>query len=403
MDSNTHQSFHHQQQQDHQSNSGLLRFRSAPSSLLINFTEEGGGDCGGGVNKNGSCEGSESERLFTRFVNYSGNNDSDSTPSFQDFDDKSTVTATEAAVVSNRMNSQQQGYNTGLPPHYPRHGSNTSASAMDNSSFGLVGSMAMDHQAQSKTVHSNLARQNSTPAGLFSHISVPNGNYGGLNGSNGEVSPPTNRLKSHLSFSSRFPTSLGMLSQISEIGSENLGAGGLEEGKLGSSNGDGRFYGTGFPLGSWSDSSNFTESLGGLRRDQDNDRKLFSSTQNEEFGNRIHLLSHHLSLPKTSADVAMEKLLHFQDSVPCKIRAKRGCATHPRSIAERVRRTRISERMRKLQELVPNMDKQTNTADMLDLAVEYIKDLQKQFKTLSDNRANCKCLNIQKPVSNQVV
>lgn len=25
-----------------------------------------------------------------------------------------------------------------------------------------------------------------------------------------------------------------------------------------------------------------------------------------------------------------------QDSVPCKIRAKRGCATHPRSIAERV-------------------------------------------------------------------
>lgn len=33
----------------------------------------------------------------------------------------------------------------------------------------------------------------------------------------------------------------------------------------------------------------------------------------------------------------MEKYLQFQDSVPCKIRAKRGCATHPRSIAERVR------------------------------------------------------------------
>lgn len=171
MDSNTHHSFHHQQQQNHQPNSGLLRFRSAPSSLLVNFTEEDG-DCGG-VNKNSPCEGSESERLFSRFVNYSGNNDSDSSPSFQDFDDKSTVTSTEAAMASNRMNSQQ-GY-TGLPPHYPRHGSNTSASAMDNSSFGLVGSMAMDHQAQSKTIHSNLARQNSTPAGLFSHISVPNG------------------------------------------------------------------------------------------------------------------------------------------------------------------------------------------------------------------------------------
>lgn len=36
-------------------------------------------------------------------------------------------------------------------------------------------------------------------------------------------------------------------------------------------------------------------------------------------------------------DVEMEKLL--EDSVPCRVRAKRGCATHPRSIAERVRVT----------------------------------------------------------------
>jgi hypothetical protein len=73
---------------------------------------------------------------------------------------------------------------------------------------------------------------------------------------------------------------------------------------------------------------------------------------------------------------------------------------------------------------------QTNTADMLDLAVVYIKDLQKQYKvwrrktknqgiiskyiirhsriyvslqTLSDNRANCKCLSKQKPVQNRIV
>ncbi|KAL8527553.1 hypothetical protein ACS0TY_005414 [Phlomoides rotata] len=64
-------------------------------------------------------------------------------------------------------------------------------------------------------------------------------------------------------------------------------------------------------------------------------------------------LSHHLSLPKSSAELSSM----LQDSVPCKFRAKRGCATHPRSIAERVRRTKISERMRKLQELVPNMEK----------------------------------------------
>ena len=33
-------------------------------------------------------------------------------------------------------------------------------------------------------------------------------------------------------------------------------------------------------------------------------------------------------------EMEMEKLL--EDSVPCRVRAKRGCATHPRSIAERV-------------------------------------------------------------------
>ncbi|KAG5404650.1 hypothetical protein IGI04_010769 [Brassica rapa subsp. trilocularis] len=73
----------------------------------------------------------------------------------------------------------------------------------------------------------------------------------------------------------------------------------------------------------------------------------------------------------------MESLINIpEDSVPWKVRAKRGCATHPRSIAERERRTRISGKLKKLQELVPNMEKQTSYADMLDLAVEHIKGLQ---------------------------
>ncbi|KAJ6379462.1 hypothetical protein OIU76_016159 [Salix suchowensis] len=57
------------------------------------------------------------------------------------------------------------------------------------------------------------------------------------------------------------------------------------------------------------------------------------------------------------ASTLMEMDTLLEESVPCRIRAKRGCATHPRSIAERVRRTRISDRIRKLQDLVPNMDK----------------------------------------------
>uniref|UniRef100_A0A803L002 BHLH domain-containing protein n=1 Tax=Chenopodium quinoa TaxID=63459 RepID=A0A803L002_CHEQI len=97
-----------------------------------------------------------------------------------------------------------------------------------------------------------------------------------------------------------------------------------------------------------------------------------------------------LSTASSLVEMEMEKLL--EDSVPCRVRAKRGCATHPRSIAERVRRTRISDRIRKLQELVPNMDKQTNTADMLEEAVEYVKNLQKQIQDLTEQQKKCKCV-----------
>ncbi|XP_022742034.1 transcription factor bHLH130-like [Durio zibethinus] len=383
MDSSTHQSYHNQN--NNQPNSGLLRFRSAPSSRIANFVD----NLDYGVNKGGF----DSDRLISRFMN-SSRGDSE-------IEDKSGI---EAAV--NYANSQQSY--SGLPPHYPRQSSATSSSAMDNS-YELLG---MNHHSPGKPITSSLMRQSSSPPGLFANLSVQNGyaimkdlgKYCGVNGTNGEISPSSNRLKNQISVSSRLPSSLGMLSQISEIGNESIGANSPGDGKLGNSNSDARFYGAGYQYGSLNDSANFTENFYGLKRTRDNDRKFFSSTQNGDLRSRVHVLSHHLSLPKTSNEmVAVEKFLRFQDSVPCKIRAKRGCATHPRSIAERVRRTRISERMRKLQELVPNMDKQTNTAVMLDLAVEYIKDLQKQFKTLSDNRANCKCLNIQKPVANQIV
>ncbi|KAJ0262541.1 Transcription factor bHLH129 [Hirschfeldia incana] len=96
------------------------------------------------------------------------------------------------------------------------------------------------------------------------------------------------------------------------------------------------------------------------------------------------------SLPQTSLE--MESLVNIpEDSVPWKVRAKRGCATHPRSIAERERRTRISGKLKKLQELVPNMDRQTSYADMLDLAVEHIKGLQHHIESLEKGMEKCTC------------
>eukprot|EP00271_Cylindrocystis_brebissonii_P005033 TRINITY_DN16984_c0_g1_i1.p1 TRINITY_DN16984_c0_g1~~TRINITY_DN16984_c0_g1_i1.p1 ORF type:complete len:647 (+),score=129.33 TRINITY_DN16984_c0_g1_i1:680-2620(+) len=76
------------------------------------------------------------------------------------------------------------------------------------------------------------------------------------------------------------------------------------------------------------------------------------------------------------------------NTVPCKARAKRGCATHPRSIAERMRRTRISDGIKKLQELLPSIDKQANTADMLEEAIEFVKFLKWKVKEAS---RSCTC------------
>ncbi|XP_071736114.1 transcription factor bHLH130-like isoform X2 [Rutidosis leptorrhynchoides] len=105
---------------------------------------------------------------------------------------------------------------------------------------------------------------------------------------------------------------------------------------------------------------------------------------NVDTGNYTPNIVHHTSSPKISSEIeGVDNFLHFQHEsslVPCKTRAKRGFATHPRSIAERVRRTRISERIKRLHELFPDMDKQTNTADMLDMAVDYIKDLQNELQ-----------------------
>ncbi|XP_057468084.1 transcription factor bHLH130-like [Actinidia eriantha] len=326
IENSRYPNMNHQEQSN--SNSGLLRFRSAPSTLFSNF--ENGGEKGSIYARCSSPEALGLTHLGPRSV-------------FPDLE-------TESKPLAN-------GYCLGsqLPPQYPRQSS-------------------------------NLMRQSSSPTGVFSHLSPQNvyatprdlGSYRMGNGTNGDLSLPSSRLRGPMNFSS--PSSLGMLSQISEIENESV---------------VGSIFGPSY------DSSHFSENFSAMRKGLENDGKLFSGTRNGDLENCTHILSHRLSLPKTSAEMAaMEKLLQFQDTVPCKVRAKRGCATHPRSIAERVRRTRISERMRKLQDLVPNMDKQTNTADMLDLAVEYIKDLQKQYKILSENRANCKCSSMQRPISN---
>lgn len=76
-----------------------------------------------------------------------------------------------------------------------------------------------------------------------------------------------------------------------------------------------------------------------------------------------------------SSDPPKEDYIH--------VRARRGQATNSHSLAERVRREKISERMKFLQDLVPGCDKVTGKAVMLDEIINYVQSLQRQVEFLS--------------------
>ncbi|XP_008788970.2 transcription factor bHLH49 [Phoenix dactylifera] len=78
---------------------------------------------------------------------------------------------------------------------------------------------------------------------------------------------------------------------------------------------------------------------------------------------------------KDSSDASKEDYVH--------VRARRGQATNSHSLAERVRREKISERMKFLQELVPGCSKVTGKAVMLDEIINYVQSLQRQVEFLS--------------------
>ncbi|KAG6571111.1 Transcription factor HBI1, partial [Cucurbita argyrosperma subsp. sororia] len=69
------------------------------------------------------------------------------------------------------------------------------------------------------------------------------------------------------------------------------------------------------------------------------------------------------------------------------VRARRGQATDSHSLAERVRREKISKRMKYLQNLVPGCNKITGKVGMLDEIINYVQSLQQQVEFLSMNLA----------------
>ncbi|XP_074310533.1 transcription factor bHLH130-like [Silene latifolia] len=392
----------HNFEDEKQQVNSLTRFRSAPSSYFASFLDAADttfinprDDLSNarGDFSNARPLSPETESIFARFMSRmgDGNNSlshkSSEIPRTSQMQPEMMVTVKEESDTLHQQ--QQRNYNT-TPQMIYRSASKPPLAIHHSSAPAVSSSIGMNSTPHMKIgiggcSGSSLTRHSSSPAGFFDTLNIDGygvmgemGNYGGGSTSIGQP-----------------PSTSGLVKQNSEAKTIRMHS--IEETKHSHLRiNDDSNYNNGLPKSLWEDSilsETFSNFDGG-----DDGRKIFSEqnrTNNQTGESKIRppLLAHQLSLPNTSAELsAMEKLLHLQDGVPLRIRAKRGFATHPRSIAERVRRTKISERMRKLQDLVPNMDKQTNTSDMLDLAVDYIKDLQKQVKNLHGNRTKCTCL-----------
>lgn len=244
------------------------------------------------------------------------------------------------------------------------------------------------NSSSSKTSSSNLIRHSSSPAGFLSHLASDTGysgskgfdvNYNGQGSSMGH-DHMLSRLGSQMSFTRKDHHSLSQISEVNESVLESMSSHHHHEDDHKRS--QSRSV-SGFSLSAWDDTNdnNFIISASSSKR---------GKTINDDILNGLTGIDSQQAMAIEMA--TMERLMHVpQDSVPCKIRAKRGCATHPRSIAERERRTRISGKLKKLQELVPNMDKQTSYSDMLDLAVQHIKGLQGQIEKLNNDLEHCTC------------
>ncbi|XP_072990401.1 transcription factor bHLH128-like isoform X2 [Typha latifolia] len=186
-----------------------------------------------------------------------------------------------------------------------------------------------------------LVRHSSSPPGLLAHLMVDHHDLSGTRRIGNYLQAGTDVTHAIASrrLSSQWSFSRDSLSQISEMSIPDVGENGNSSdeaaGHVGQS-----YISSDFPVSSWDDTNSVMFSAPFSKRARDHNGEVTTT-------------------------------LHNMDS--------------------QERRTRISKRLRKLQDLVPNMDKQTNTSDMLDLAVQHITDLQAQLQNLKEEQENCIC------------
>ncbi|XP_021912721.1 transcription factor bHLH122-like, partial [Carica papaya] len=262
------ETYHHYQHQNDQHNSGLLRYRSAPSSFLENLVNGNNtGFAGAGANGNLNSEdyryvrssSPEMESVFEKYMTPCNGSGGSASHDLQEFGGKA-LKLQEAHSISqpNEYASGAQMIYQSLPVHNLANDNTT----MDGS-FGVINSMGSNSSMQPKigtTNESNLVRQNSSPAGFLSNLGVENGftvmrdfgNFRACNTTNGEATPSTGRLNDHMSLASgsRF-----IMPQIGEIENESMGASSPEHRSSIIVNGSDRLYMSNFANDSWNGAS----------------------------------------------------------------------------------------------------------------------------------------------------
>lgn len=121
--------------------------------------------------------------------------------------------------------------------------------------------------------------------------------------------------------------------------------------------------------------------FGAAEQDESGEKKAKGCTESKKTEQRSNGNSTSNSV-QTSADISRITEVHQKPKF-IHVRARRGEATDSHSLAERVRRERISERMKYLQDLVPGCNKITGKAGMLEEIINYVHSLQRQVEFLS--------------------
>ncbi|CAK9236829.1 unnamed protein product, partial [Sphagnum troendelagicum] len=111
--------------------------------------------------------------------------------------------------------------------------------------------------------------------------------------------------------------------------------------------------------------------------------EVVSSFQTCVDGMKVNIAEHDSQVTQVCANSNDEKEPYISKQDYIHVRARRGQATDSHSLAERVRREKISERMKYLQDLVPGCSKVTGKALMLDEIINYVQSLQRQVEHLS--------------------